>query len=282
LNRELRPKEIWLDTENDNLGTEGDDNDPVVPTFISIPAMAYQPALDSTNNNFDTVYGSDGTHNQLRETVVALETKQGNPKWQTTVAEGPTSEDGSNVITDDTHWGPATVASNGYGVYVASGPVVQAYDSITGALLWTYQLTDTNGRFLTEEVEEIKNDSRISELIDGDILSRMEIVDGQSVLVAAHGSILRLRTVPDGAPTLPPEPTTPPIIFSDSPTPSPTLTPNPTTTGSDPNQSATSAPSSSSSASTIMLRSQRYLLIFVVPVHYLSYLVSLGCLIIIL
>jgi hypothetical protein len=90
--------------------------------------------VDTTT--FDTVYGSDGTHTQFRETVVTLGTTQGSAVWQTLVAEG-TGPDGSNVITDNTKRGHASVASEGLGVYVASGPVVQVYDSKNGALLWT-------------------------------------------------------------------------------------------------------------------------------------------------
>jgi PQQ-like domain len=225
--RALRPKQIWFE----GSGEGGDDR---LPNAIYTPAMAYQPAFDTSN--YETVFGSDGAHTQLRDNVAALSTAQGNSVWQTSVAEGK-DPDASNVITDDIKWAPSSAASDGYGVYVASGPVVQAYDSKSGALLWKYAIDDARRRRRVEEADEVKNDSRTTENLDT-LVSRMEIVDSQSVLVAADGLILRLQTVQDGTPTLAPGPTASPSSSS------PTRSPTPSPTREDADQPSTPAPSS--------------------------------------
>ncbi|KAG7340804.1 hypothetical protein IV203_024347 [Nitzschia inconspicua] len=254
--RELRPKQIWF--QGDGTGEDR------VPHAIYTPAMAYQPALDASN--FDTVFGSDGTHSQLRQTVGALDTEQGTSVWQNSLAIG-SNPDASYVITDDIKWGPASVASEGFGVYVASGPVVQCYDSVSGALLWRHQIEIVSRRAkqrsLMEGANAVKNDSRTAEL-PNTIVSRMEIVDSQSVLVAADGQIFRLQTIADGVPTSAPGPTTPPS--SPSPTRSSTTSP----TRQDPNLSSTPAPSPASSA-------KRSLAVFSIVSSLLFVSVSMLC-----
>ncbi|KAL3909949.1 MAG: hypothetical protein SGARI_002354 [Bacillariaceae sp.] len=191
--------------------------------------MAYRPGLDE--DNFETVYGSDGSNTELRETVAALETDAGSSVWQTSVQDGRGPNSG-NVITDDTKWGPSLVASGGSGVYVASGPVVQCYDTKTGSLLWSYRLdgSSLSRRKLEVDADDIKTDSRTAEVAAADMVSRMEIIDGQSVLVAVNGMIVRLTTFQEGMPTNAPAPTVSPAPTR-SPTPSPTRsedTPSPT------------------------------------------------------
>jgi hypothetical protein len=215
-------KQDWYD------GSDGEGNDHL-PSAIYIPAMAYRPGLDESN--YETVYGSDGSNTELRETVAALDTAEGNSLWLTSVQDGG-GPNGGNVITDDTKWGPSLVASEGTGVYVASGPVVQCYDSKTGSLLWSYRLDDSSRRrVLQEDADDIKTDSRTSEVAAVDIVSRIEIIDSQSVLVAANGMILRLQTTQTGMPTSAPAPTTRPGLQpTRSPTPSPTRDNDPSPT----------------------------------------------------
>ncbi|KAL3904159.1 MAG: hypothetical protein SGILL_010176, partial [Bacillariaceae sp.] len=228
--RELRPRQqdnglletyqFKQDWYEGNIGEEGDFS----PLAVYLPAMAYRPAL---HEDEETVYGSDGSETELRETVAALDTNNGASAWQSTVQQGSGSD--GTVITDDTKWGPSRVSSDGSGVYVASGPVVQCYNSETGSLLWSYRLDGDDRRrpllrrALQDDTEEIKNDSRQAENGLGGMVSRMEVINSESVMVAADGMIVRLRTIAAGVPTTAPAPTIRPEPTR-RPTPAPTTT----------------------------------------------------------
>mmetsp|Transcript_9670 Transcript_9670/g.17001 ORF Transcript_9670/g.17001 Transcript_9670/m.17001 type:complete len:838 (-) Transcript_9670:106-2619(-) len=259
-NRELRPRSPKSDkilsvsvAQGKSLWYDESANDSGLPT-AETAAMAYRPALAS---NGETVYGGN------KKAVAALGAQFGESVWKTTVVEG--NMDLPNVITDDISFGPSRVSRSGSGIYVASGAVVQCYSDSDGGLLWSYHLngeTRTKSDRNTEHnsADEIKNDSRVAAVPSDDeqVISRIEVIDSESVLVAASGGmLLRLHTTLDPVPTpgVPNPPVPSPFRPTERPTPSPTIRPTeggqaPPT--ADPRSNANPMPSQWAAAFSIM------------------------------
>lgn len=174
----------------------------------SLLFTAFQPALSSGTGTNSTVYGCAGTI-EVNEAhgVIAIATEKGDYAWSTVLGSGVMNLGACSGITSDMIFAPADASESGDAVYLARGARIQALDSESGKLLWTY--TPSSG--------------------SGGGGSGFVVVDKDSFIVASGGGIAMagmkevLPPTPSQTPTIeaPNMPTKPPSSRTPRPTPAP-------------------------------------------------------------